>query len=556
MKRFVATVIILLFDILFVTMFALAIGFVRYYHFDFGYVDLGIATVLYVAFRIYHSKKVKATGKPPIKPLHVLLIWLFLFLLIAAPTTLVWVKKTFPVQNPDLTIMTLQMPVDGFVFIFVQDFFSRVGFYALALSLALLWPVYDLYHSIRFRRTLFAIAFIAILISGSAPFWKAISPQARRQYIDYITHKQDKLYHSKFYNGHFVKYSPDMVSADDTTRNLIFIYVESLENSFLSHAPEIRKLYDNGLVFADQENTYGGGRNIIGAATTISSMVSKTTGLPLLCGSSFMNNFGESGLTFFENVPGIYDILHQYGYRNIYVQGTPERFGATGPFFASHGVDDIYDKNDVEKMLIEKGDKYRRSGPGLADADVFEYAKRVLDTLSDDKFSLTLTTIDTHYPRGFLDKRCRERPKSSADKDYFAAVLRCTSKRLGAFVDWVENQPFGKNTEVVIAGDHLFMARSPVSKMRLRDRRFLNIYINPKYSTDQTKRTYTSFDSAPTLLETMGFHIEGHRLGFGASLLSDERTLLETFGERKLVRMLRELSGSIEYNELFKNKAP
>jgi phosphoglycerol transferase MdoB-like AlkP superfamily enzyme len=135
-------------------------------------------------------------------------------------------------------------------------------------------------------------------------------------------------------------------------------------------------------------------------------------------------------------------------------------------------------------------------------------------------------------------------------------VLRCTSKRLGAFVDWVERQPFGENTEIVIAGDHLFMAKSPVAKMRLRDRRFLNIYLNPKYSSEQTRRTYTSFDSAPTLLETMGFHIEGHRLGFGASLLSDERTLLESFGEIKLVHMLRELSGSIEYNELFKNKAP
>lgn len=556
MRRILAMSLTFFFDALYVIMLAFAIGFVHYYHFDFFASDLLIATVLYTIFRIYHYKKSKNNQAPARRPLKVFLIWLYLFLLIAAPTTLVWVKKTFPVQSPDLTIMTLQMPVDGFVFIFVQDYFNRVGFYALILSLALLWPFYELYHDLRFRKIIFAIAFIAILVTGSAPFWNAISPAARKQYIDYISQKQPKLYHSKFYNHDFVKYRPEMITADDTTRNLVFIYVESLENSFLKHTPEIRELYANGLVFADQEETFGGGKNIIGAATTISSMVSKTTGLPLLCGSSFMNNFGETGLTFFEKVPGLYDVLHQYGYRNIYVQGTPKKFGATGPFYASHGVDDIYDKDDIEKMLDKKGEKYRRNGPGLADADVFEYAKKILDTLSSDKFSLTLTTIDTHFPRGFLDWRCKETPKSTRDSDYYAAVLRCTSKRIGQFVDWIEQQSFGSNTEIVITGDHLFMAKSPVSNMPSRDRRFLNIYVNPKYTATRTKRRYTSFDSAPTVLETMGFHIDGHRFGFGASLLSNQKTLLETYGERKLIHLLRELSGSIEYNELFKNNTP
>lgn len=33
----------------------------------------------------------------------------------------------------------------------------------------------------------------------------------------------------------------------------------------------------------------------------------------------------------------------------------------------------------------------------------------------------------------------------------------------------------------------------------------------------------------PTLLEAMGVQVEGHRLGFGTSLFSDEKTLLERF---------------------------
>ena len=554
MVRLLKKFLILFFDILYVVMFAFAIGFVKQIRFDCSVIDFIVAAILYTALRFYlHKKKYERFSQK--FSLQVALLWLYLFLLLTLPTAFVWAKKTFPVQNPDLTIMTLQMPVEGFVSVFVQDFFSRIGFYTLILSLSLLWPICDLYQNLKFRKIIFAVAFIAIFIFGSAPFWNAISPRARQQYIDYIFSAPSEPYHSKFYQENFVHYTPEMVSASDTTRNLVFIYVESLENSFLKSAPEIRQLYEQGLVFSDKL-PYGGGKNIIGAATTISSMVSKTTGMPLLCGSSVMNNFGKTGESFFDSLPGIYDILHQFGYRNYYVQGTPARFGATGPFFLAHGMDELYDKDDIEKMLEAKGETYRRSGPGVADADVFDYAKSILDTLGNAPFSMTVTTIDTHFPKGFLDKRCKIKPANSSEGAYYAAVLGCTSKRIGEFVKWIQRKPFGNNTEIVIAGDHLFMTKSPFMVLKHSDRRFINIYINPKNTSEKTSRRYTSFDSAPTVLETMGFNIEGHRLGFGASLLSEEKTLAETMKERKLVHLLRELSGSIEYNNLFQNKAP
>ena len=554
MVRLLKKLLILFFDILYVVMFAFAIGFVKQLRFDCSVIDFTVAVLLYTALRFYLHKKSYERFSQKFS-LQVALLWLYLFFLLTLPTAFVWAKKTFPVQNPDLTIMTLQMPVEGFVSVFIQDFFSRIGFYTLILSLSLLWPICDLYQNLNFRKIIFAVAFIVIFIFGSAPFWNAISPRARQQYIDYIFSAPSEPYHSKFYQENFVHYKPEMVTAEDSTRNLIFIYVESLENSFIDFTPEIKELYRQGLVFADKE-PYGGGKNIIGAATTISSMVSKTTGMPLLCGSSVMNNFGKTGEAFFDSVPGIYDVLHHFGYRNIYVQGTPARFGATGPFFLAHGMDELYDKNDIEKMLRTKGETYRRKGPGVGDADVFDYAQNILDTIGNQPFSMTITTIDTHFPRGFLDKRCSIKPEKPTERAYYKAVLGCTSQRIGNFVKWVQEKSFGSNTEIVIAGDHLFMTKSPFTIMKAKDRRFLNIYINPKNSSEKTKRLYTSFDSAPTVLETMGFHIEGHRLGLGASLLSNEKTLLETMNERKLIHLLRELSGSIEYSKLFSNEAP
>jgi len=92
--------------------------------------------------------------------------------------------------------------------------------------------------------------------------------------------------------------------------------------------------------------------------------------------------------------------------------------------------------------------------------------------------------------------------------------------------------------------------------MPIATRRFLTMHFNPKYTTPNVTRKHSSLDFAPTVLETMGFHLEGHRLGFGTSLLSPENTIVEKQIPRMAIRSFRELSGSIEYNNLFQNKAP
>ena len=158
MVRLLKKLLILFFDILYVVMFAFAIGFVKQLRFDCSVIDFTVAVLLYTALRFYLHKKSYERFSQKFS-LQVALLWLYLFLLLTLPTAFVWAKKTFPVQNPDLTIMTLQMPVEGFVSVFVQDFFSRIGFYTLILSLSLLWPICDLYQNLKFRKIIFAVAF-------------------------------------------------------------------------------------------------------------------------------------------------------------------------------------------------------------------------------------------------------------------------------------------------------------------------------------------------------------------------------------------------------------
>ena len=51
----------------------------------------------------------------------------------------------------------------------------------------------------------------------------------------------------------------------------------------------------------------------------------------------------------------------------------------------------------------------------------------------------------------------------------------------------------------------------------------------------------------PTLLESMGFSLEGRAMGLGKSLYSGEATLLERYGQKTLDSLLRERSIQYDY---------
>ena len=55
-------------------------------------------------------------------------------------------------------------------------------------------------------------------------------------------------------------------------------------------------------------------------------------------------------------------------------------------------------------------------------------------------------------------------------------------------------------------------------------------------------RDYCAFDMYPTTLAAMGFTIEGNKLGLGVNLYSDEQTLCERYGLKKLNKLLQKKS--------------
>ena len=156
---------------------------------------------------------------------------------------------------------------------------------------------------------------------------------------------------------------------------------------------------------------------------------------------------------------------------------------------------------------------------------MFNVAKERLGILSKNKepFNLTLVGVDTHFIDGFKG----EYTVDEYDTQY-ENVYRTESKLIYDFVSWVKKQDFYEDTTIVIIGDHLSM-QDPFFENHnqdLRKRYFL--VINSLVDTNNYKnRLYTSLDTYPTVLASIGAEIEGNKLGLGVNLFSMKKTLAE-----------------------------
>ena len=227
-------------------------------------------------------------------------------------------------------------------------------------------------------------------------------------------------------------------------------------------------------------------------------------------------------------------MLDSLGYHQVMFQGSDANFAATKGFFNSHHIqmrDSKYFENN--KMLQgEFGGAW-----GVKDSIVFHFAKDYLENYDDKKpFALYLSTIDTHFPNGFVDpKIC-----PNLTPDYENAIY-CTDKVINNFVEWFKSSKYAKNTSLIILGDHLSMKQEffPQDSKRAVYNAFINTNIKPKNKEITKNRRLSHFDITPMILESLGIHIDA--FGLGRNPLT-QRTLLENLGEEELNENLKKPS--------------
>jgi len=317
-------------------------------------------------------------------------------------------------------------------------------------------------------------------------------------------------------------------------RNLIHIYLESVENSYLSKElggymdvnlmPELTELYKEGLSFSNTDK-FGGPHTTYASEWSVAAMINMDMGLPLKIPMG-RNSYGKDG-SFLPGAVGIGDILQAQGYNQTIMFGADADFGGLTTYFTTHGKFNIFDyKAAKEKNLIPKD---YNVWWGFEDDKLYEYAKDEITRLSKDKkpFNFTMETADTHFPDGYLSEKAENKHDSQ-----YANVISYSTKEAVNFVKWIQKQPFYKNTTIVITGDHPSMDKKFFKDFDSNyERTIVNLILNAPITTDNVaNRQFAPFDMFPTILSTLGVEIEGDRLGLGTNLYSNKKTIIEDQG--------------------------
>ena len=361
--------------------------------------------------------------------------------------------------------------------------------------------------------------------------------------FDYISAELTK---SEIFEEKYVDSANVKLEFPEEKRNLIYIFLESMETSLMAEdegggweyniIPELTKLAEDNINFSNTEKL-GGALQLEGATWTVAGMLAQTAGIPLKM--SLERNEYEGYKSF---VPGVYtlgDILEREGYNLELMIGSDASFGGRKDYFESHGNYKIFDYNTAleQKRMTEKDKVWW----GFSDDDLFKWAKgEILNLAKQDKpFNFMLLTVDTHFVDGYLSEKAEEKYESQYEN-----VFAYSSKSTYEFIKWIQDQKFYDNTTIVVVGDHLGM-QTEFYKDHIKNKKYTrtvyNTFINSAVDIEKQKtknRQFTTLDIFPTVLASMGVKIEGERLGLGTNLFSEKATLTEEMGFKKFSKEL------------------
>lgn len=452
-----------------------------------------------------------------------------------------WLHRSFGTITYDqLRFHTkISFLLEGLEPTFYYDFFNHCIFPFIAILLAyyLLRKFFFLKNKKRmFYENIFFVILIFSFSFAAQKFW----------HFDelYAQSKLTRVY-GDFYEKHYTFPQKDNIVFLEQKRNLIVIFVESLESTYLPNTapknqqsqeifsplgnltPNLYNILSQGINFSDTD-TIGGTEQAFGVTWTIAGLVGYQCAIPLSMPID-TNQFGRIGGNFLAGATCLGNILDQAGYQQTFIIPHPQNFSGVGPFLRDHKIN-VKDLDTYKKQLPKNYEGFW----GMKDTISFQKAKEELSHLSNSQpFALYLLTIDTHARVGYTDlQKCKNLYGTQTPNDQYKNAIACLDQNIGDFLDWVKKQDFYKNTTIVILGDHLSMNGEIFPNNS--HRRIYNAFINAKFfhpleKTRLFNRRFSHFDIMPTILDSLDVNIKGGKLGLGTDLLSNQPTLLEEY---------------------------
>jgi len=399
-------------------------------------------------------------------------------------------------------------------------------------------------------------------------FVRRFSPQRKREYVrgcllagsaaaliafgvawyrlDVTTYVVKAFEYSTFIEDHYVDPKNVEIKFPKEKRNLIYIFLESVETTFMDIASggafeespmkELTSLAFEGENFNGPDPSRGnnGARSPHCTTWTVAAMFAHSSGLPLKI------RIGDNDMikqkSFFSDIRCLGDILKDEGYRQTLFISSDAIFGGRKLYYKEHGDYNIKDYHHaVWYGKIPEGYYVHW---GYEDYLLFDYVKEEILELASQEgpFNLTMLTTDTHFPHGYICPYCPKEPKDNK----YSRAFACSSKMVTDFVRWIQQQDFYENTTIILVGDHLTMSEKYCKDIDEEYRR--KVYLSILNADAECKkdewREYSTFDMFPTTLAALGAEIEGDKLGLGVNLYADVPTLEEIYGPEYIDQQL------------------
>ncbi len=462
-----------------------------------------------------------------------------------------WVLDTWGLLSIDEIIFHLKVPLDGTNSDVVLDGINACVPLAVLVLFLSIFLIIGLRN--KHGKCMIALFLVAVIACGSAgrAAYEVYDELDVKEYL--VSQKKE----SHFIEQNYVDPRTTKITFPDKKRNLIYIYLESMESTFASKGdgggldfnciPELTTLAEENTNFSDSDKL-GGGYTAYGGTWTMAGIFSQTSGIPIKNSEQTddVNATLAEQYSFSSQARNLEDILADEGYNQCFMIGSDATFGGRRAYFESHGKGqtEICDYNTAKENGQIPEDYY--VWWGYEDQKLFANAQEKLTELSskDEPFNFTMLTVDTHFEDGYVCEQCQN---EFGDNQY-ANVMACSSRQVDAFVKWIQQQPFYENTTIVISGDHLTMDSDFCNDVSEDyERSVYNVFINLPEGLDTSfekthNREFATLDMFPTTLAAMGVTIEGDRLALGVNLFSDEQTLTEQYGRKGLDKELMKKS--------------
>ena len=462
-----------------------------------------------------------------------------------------WVLDTWGLLSIDEIIFHLKVPLDGTNSDVVLDGINACVPLAVLVLFLSIFLIIGLRN--KHGKCMIALFLVAVIACGSAgrAAYEVYDELDVKEYL--VSQKKE----SHFIEQNYVDLRTTKITFPEQKRNLIYIYLESMESTFASKEdgggldfnciPELTKLAEENTNFSNTDKL-GGGYPAYGGTWTMAGIFSQTSGIPIKNSEQTddVNATLAEQSSFSSQARNLEDIFADEGYNQCFMIGSDATFGGRRAYFESHGKGqtEICDYNTAKENGQIPEDYY--VWWGYEDQKLFANAQEKLTELSskDEPFNFTMLTVDTHFEDGYVCEQCQN---EFGDNQY-ANVMACSSRQVDAFVKWIQQQPFYENTTIVISGDHLTMDSDFCNDVSEDyERSVYNVFINLPEGLDISfekthSREFATLDMFPTTLAAMGVTIEGDRLALGVNLFSDEQTLTEQYGRKGLDKELMKKS--------------